>query len=62
MLEPFTVLADAVANVVLLLVKLNVVLILQTTIVETDVMSLGAKMSCGPLLDYVHGVIKPMCM
>ena len=40
-------LADVVANVCLLLVELNIVLILWTTIVVTDVMSLGAKMLCG---------------
>ena len=46
MLEPYNVLADVVANVGLLLVELIIVLMLGTTIVVTDVMSLGVKMLC----------------
>ena len=50
MLKSFSMLAD-VASVGLLLVELIVVLMLETTIVVTDVMSLGAKMLCGSLLN-----------
>ena len=44
-------LADVTANVGLLLVELTVVRMLETTIVVTDVLSLGAKMLCGSLLN-----------
>ena len=50
MLESFSMLADVVTNVGLLLVELIVVQMLETTIVVTDVMSMGAKMLCGSLL------------
>ena len=49
-LEPFSMLADVVVNAGLLFVELFVVLMFGTTIVLTDVMSLGAKMLCGSLL------------
>ena len=51
MLEPLWMLADVIANVGFLLVKMNVVLMLYTTIVVTDGMSLGARMLYGSLLD-----------
>ena len=50
MLEPYNMLADVVANVGLLLVKLIIVLMLGTTIVVSYVILLGAKMLCGYLL------------
>ena len=49
-LEPFSMLADVVANASLLLVAMNVVLILLTTTVVTDVMLLRPKMLYGSLL------------
>ena len=72
-LESFGVLADFISNVGLLLVELIVVLMLGTTIVVTDVMSLGTNMLCGSLLNfgswcyrtnvYVTGVksLQPRC-
>ena len=61
-LELCNMLADVVANVDLLLVELIAVLMLWTTIVVTNVTSLGAKILCGNLLIWFIGVIELLCM